>query len=172
MDNAKEFRMLKGYLDTWCDIHYLPFRDWMPCCFYEGFPGSSVGKESACNAGDSSSIPGLGRSTGEGIGYPLHYSWSSLVVQLVICPQCRRPGFNPCVGKIPCRREQLPTPVFWPGEFHGLYSPRGCKESNTTEWLSRHFTLLTCKSLFKSWDFPSGPVVTIAFPMLGCEFDP
>ena len=36
-------------------------------------------------------------------------------------------GFNPSVGKIPWRREQLPTPVFWPGEFHGLYSPWGCK---------------------------------------------
>ena len=36
--------------------------------------------------------------------------------------QCRRPGFNPWVGKIPWRRERLPTPVFWPGEFHGLYS--------------------------------------------------
>ena len=34
-----------------------------------------------------------------------------------------RPGFNPWVGKIPWRREQLPTPVFWPGEFHGLYGP-------------------------------------------------
>ena len=39
-----------------------------------GFPGISVGKESACNAGDSSSIPGLGRSAGEGKGYPLQYS--------------------------------------------------------------------------------------------------
>ena len=38
------------------------------------FPDNSVGKESACNAGDPSSIPGLGRSTGEGIGYPLQYS--------------------------------------------------------------------------------------------------
>ena len=37
--------------------------------------------------------------------------------------QCRRPGFNPWVGKMPWRREKLPTPVFWPGEFHGLYSP-------------------------------------------------
>ena len=34
--------------------------------------------------------------------------------------QCRRPGFNPWVGKIPCRRERLPTPVFWPGEFLGV----------------------------------------------------
>ena len=49
----------------------------------EGFPGSSVGKESACNAGDPSSIPGLGRSAGEGIGYPLQYSWASLGAQLV-----------------------------------------------------------------------------------------
>ena len=40
----------------------------------EGFPDSSVGKESTCNAGDSSSIPGLGRLTGEGKGYPLQYS--------------------------------------------------------------------------------------------------
>ena len=36
--------------------------------------------------------------------------------------QSRRPGFNPWVGKIPWRRERLPTPVFWPGEFPGLYS--------------------------------------------------
>ena len=48
-----------------------------------GFPHSSVGKESTCNAGDPSSIPGLGRSIGEGIGYPLQYSWASLVAQLV-----------------------------------------------------------------------------------------
>ena len=51
-----------------------------------GFPGSSVGKESTCNAGDPGSIPGLGRSTGEGIGYPLQYSWASLVAQLVKNP--------------------------------------------------------------------------------------
>ena len=43
---------------------------------------SSVGKESACNAGDPSSIPGLGRSPEEGIGYPLQYSCTSLVVQM------------------------------------------------------------------------------------------
>ena len=48
-----------------------------------GFPGSSVGKESACNAGDPGSIPGLERSAGEGIGYLLQYSWASLEAQLV-----------------------------------------------------------------------------------------
>ena len=46
-----------------------------------GFPSSSAGKVSACNAGDPGSIPGLGRSTREGIGYPLQYSWASLVAQ-------------------------------------------------------------------------------------------
>ena len=40
-----------------------------------GFPGGSTGKESACNEGDPGSIPGLGRFGGEGIGYPLQYSW-------------------------------------------------------------------------------------------------
>ena len=48
-----------------------------------GFLDSSVGKESTCNAGDPSSIPRLVRSTGEGIGYTLLYSWASLVAQLV-----------------------------------------------------------------------------------------
>ena len=52
-------------------------------CPIFGFPHSSVGKESVCNAGDPSSIPGSGRSAGEGIGYPLQYSWASLVAQLV-----------------------------------------------------------------------------------------
>ena len=51
-----------------------------------GFTHSSVGKESACNAGDPGLIPGSGRSAGEGIGYPFQYSWASLVVQLVENP--------------------------------------------------------------------------------------
>ena len=48
-----------------------------------GFPGSSVGKEFAYNAGNPSLIPGSGRSAGEGIGYPLQYSWASIMAQLV-----------------------------------------------------------------------------------------
>ena len=51
-----------------------------------GFSDSSVGKEPTCNAGDSSSILGSGRPTGEGIGYPLQYCWNSLVAQLVKNP--------------------------------------------------------------------------------------
>ena len=49
----------------------------------KGFPGSSAGKESTCNARDPGSIPGSGRYAGEGIGYPLQHSWTSLVAQLV-----------------------------------------------------------------------------------------
>ena len=55
-----------------------------------GFPHSSVGKESTCNAGDPGSIPGSGRSTGEGIGYPLQFSWASFVAQLVKNPPALR----------------------------------------------------------------------------------
>ena len=51
-----------------------------------GFPDSSVSKESVCNAGDPGSIPGSGRSSGEGIGYPLQYSWASQVAQLAKNP--------------------------------------------------------------------------------------
>ena len=58
--------------------------------FLWGFPHSSVGKESTCNAGNPSSIPGSGRSAGKGIGYPLQYSWASLVAQLVKNPPAMR----------------------------------------------------------------------------------
>ena len=81
----------------------------------QGFPGGSVGKESACNAGDPGSIPGLGRSPGDGNGKP--------------------------------------TPVFCPEEFHGLYSPWVCKQSDMTERLS-HSTSLLGSNLYthdQSW---------------------
>ena len=48
-----------------------------------GFPGSSVGEESDCNAGDPSLIPSSGRYAGEGIGYTIYYFWASLEAQLV-----------------------------------------------------------------------------------------
>ena len=81
-----------------------------------GFPGSSTGKASSCNAGDLRSIPGSGRSPGEGIGYPLQYSWVSVMAQMVKNWPImqKRPGFNPWVGKIPWGRKQLPTSVFLP----------------------------------------------------------
>ena len=51
------------------------------------------------------------------------------------------PGSISWVGKLPWRRERLPTPVFWPGEFHGLYSPWGHKESDPKEKLSLTYQL-------------------------------
>ena len=113
---------------------------------YGGFSDSSVSKEYPCNAGDSSSIPGFGRSTGEGTGFPLQYSWASLVALLVKNNlQCRRPGFDPWVGRIPWRRERLPTPVFWPGEFHGLYSLWVAKSRtrlNDLHFFTLHFQMV------------------------------
>ena len=73
-------------------------------------------------------------------GLPLWLSWQR------ICLQGRRPGFNLWVGKIPWRRERLPTPVFWPGEFHGLHRTWGYRESGTTERLHFH-TLQYCAAL-------------------------
>ena len=64
----------------------------------QGFPDSSVGKESACNAGDPSSIPGSGRSAGEGIGYSLQYSWASLVAQLVKNPPAMQETWDRSLG--------------------------------------------------------------------------
>ena len=62
---------------------------------------------------------------------------ASLIAQLVKnLPAMQETWVRSWVGKILWRRERLPTPVFWPGEFHGLHSPWGCKESDTTEWLS------------------------------------
>ena len=99
-----------------------------------GFPGSSAGKESACNAGDPGLIPGSGRFPGEGIGYPRQYSWASLVAQKVKnLPAMWETLVRSLSAEDPWRRERLPTPVFWPGEFHGLYSH---KELDMTERLS------------------------------------
>ena len=89
--------------------------------YFSNFLDSSIGKESTCNAGDSSLIPGSGRSAGEGNGNPLQYSWASLVAQLGKNPPAMwETGFDLWVGKIPWRRERLPSSVFWPGEFHGV----------------------------------------------------
>ena len=70
------------------------------------FLGGSGSEDSACNAGDFGSIPGWEASSGEGIGYPLQYSWYSLMFRRCkkkkkIRLQCGRPGFGPWLRKIP-----------------------------------------------------------------------
>ena len=74
--------------------------------------------------------------------------WISLCLYLGFPNQ---PGFDSWVGKIPWRQKSLPTPVFWPGEFHGLYSPWGRRESDTTEWLSLPLSFHVCILDSKCW---------------------
>ena len=105
------------------------------------FPHSSVGKESACNAGDPDSVPGSGRFAGEGIGYPLQHSWASLVAQLLKNPPAMWETWVLfLLWEDPMEKGKATNPVFWPGEFHGLCSPWGHKESDTTEQLSLHYS--------------------------------
>ena len=77
------FKYTKGLI-------YLFSQEWSFSKLYQGFPDSSANKESTYNAGDPSLIPELGRSSGEGIGYPPQYSWASLVAQLVKNPPAMR----------------------------------------------------------------------------------
>ena len=79
----------------------------------------------------------------DSLGKPKRFFGSSAGKR--ICLQCRRPWFDSWVGKIHWRRDRLPTSVFCPGEFHGLCSPWGRKESDIPEWLS--FSI----NLFKQW---------------------
>ena len=72
---------------------------------------------------------------GEDTPLLLQYCWASLLAQLVKKPH------DPWVGKIPWRREKLPTPIVRPGELHGLYSPWGYIESYRTEGLSLSLSL-------------------------------
>ena len=100
-----------------------------------GFPGGSEGKASACNAGDSGSIPGL--------GFPGGTSGKEPACQ---CRRHKRCGFDPLVKKIPWRRAWQPTPVFLSGKSHGQrspvgYSPLGCKESDPLGVFSNESTL-------------------------------
>ena len=93
-------------------------------------------KESSCNVGDAGD-GGLILGYRGGNGNPLQYSWASLVAQLVKNPPAMWETWVQSLGwEDPWRREWLPTPVFGPREFHGLYSPWGCKELGTTEQLS------------------------------------
>ena len=85
-----------------------------------------------------SSVPGSGRSAGEEVDYPLQHCWASLVPQLVkSLPAVWETWVWSLGWEDPWRREQLPTPVFWRGEFHELF--RGVTKSQT--WLSDFYFL-------------------------------
>ena len=87
-----------------------------------GFPGHSADKESAYNAGDPGSIPGSGRSPGEGIGYPLQYSWASLVAQLVKNP----PAMRVDLGSIPGLGRSPGEGKGYPHQYSGLENSMDC----------------------------------------------
>ena len=91
-----------------------------------GFLGSSADKESTFIEGDPRSIPGSGSSPGEGIGYPLQYSWASLVAQMVKNPPAMGETWVQSLSwEDPWRRAWQPTPVFLPGEFPWTEEPGG-----------------------------------------------
>ena len=90
------------------------------------FPNSLVGKESACNSGDPGSILGSGRSSRKGIGYPLQYSWASLVAQMLKnLPQIQETWVQSLGWEDPLKEVRQPTPVFMPGEFPWTEEPGG-----------------------------------------------
>ena len=114
--------------DPW--VRKIPWRrDRLPTPVFLEFPLQILyadGKESACNAGELSSIPGLRSSFGERMGS--HSSILGLpwcLTQWGVHLQCRRPGLDPWVGKIPWRRAWQSTPVFLPGESPWTEAPDG-----------------------------------------------
>ena len=98
---------------------------------------------------------------------------ASLVAQLVRTPPAMWDTWVQSLDWEDCwRRDRLPTPVFWSIEFHELYSPWDCKESDTTEWCSFHFTfiflysqlyLLSMRAEFITvlFSFVSPPYITV-----------
>ena len=110
-----------------------------------GFPQSSVGKESACNAGDPGSIPGSGRSPGEGIGYALQYSWASLVAQLVKNPPAMRETWVRSL----CWEDPLEKGKY-PLQYSGLENSMDCIAHGVAKSWTRlsnfhfHFPCLEC----------------------------
>ena len=116
-----------------------------------GYPSSSAGKESACNAGDPSSIPGSGRSAEKGIGYPLQSSWASLMAQLVKnLPTMQETWVislgweDPLEKRTATHSSSLAWRIPWTAQSMGR------RESDTAEWLSLHWDLivkilLTCE---------------------------
>ena len=107
----------------------------------------SPGKESTCNAGDPGLIPGSGRYPGEGIGYPLQYSWASLVAQLVKnLPAMQKTCIRSLSLEDTLEKWKASHSIILAWRIHGLYSPWGHKELDVTEWQSR--LRLSCSFLF------------------------
>jgi len=109
-----------------CEIYSLPLLQPLYNCLllvnYLGFPDSSAGKESACNAGDPTLMPGSGQSPGEGIGYPLQDTWASLLAQTVKNPPAIQETWVLSLDWEDPLEEGM---AFLPGEPHGQKSLAG-----------------------------------------------
>ena len=129
-----------GYCSIFFFLHLFKFLSSMPYCFqcvnllpiwFILLPSISLGFFCCCSSFKSyllNAVPdiGVGNTTHSSVlGLLWWLSW------LRISPQRRRPGFDSWVRKIPWKRERLPTPVFWPGEFHGLWIAHGVTKSQT-----------------------------------------
>ena len=116
------------------------------------FPDSSVGRESACNTGDPGSIPGLGRSTGEEIGYSLQYSWASLMAQMVKNPPAmwetwvRSLGGEDALQKGKTSHSSI---LAW--RIPWTVQSWGHKKSDTTEQISLSLSLAENQHLQRPW---------------------
>ena len=126
--------LLQEILSTHGSNPHLPcLLHWQAVLYHLVFPHSSGGKESACNAGDPSLIPGSGRSTGEGIGYPLQYSWASPVVQLV-----KETAFNVGNLGLSARLQRSPGEgKGYPLQYSGLENSMNCIVHGVTMSLTR-----------------------------------
>ena len=108
------------------------------------FPGSSTGIESACNAGDPGLIPGSGRSPGERIGYPLQYSWASLVAQMIKNPPAMRETQVWSLAWEDPLEEGMkqPIPLFLPKESSRTEEPGGLQSMVSQRvghnWATKH----------------------------------
>ena len=124
-------------------IPSLPYQSWLHFTISSnwGFPDSSIGKESACNAEDPSLIPGSGRSPGEWMGYPLQYSWASLVAQQVKNLPAMRETWVQSLGREDHLEKRLAYPLQYCGQENSMdYTVHKVAESDTTDfhvhWIS------------------------------------
>ena len=131
---------------------------------YLGFPGSPVGKESTCNAGNPSFTPGSGRSPGEGMGYPFQYSWASLVAQMINNLPAMRETRVRSLGRSPEGGHGSPLQYSCLENPHGRksmagYTPWGHRVRH--DWATKHSTayLGKCTALFRNHIIGKNPSV-------------
>ena len=137
------------------------------------FPGSSAGKESSCNAEDPSSLPRSGRSPGEGIGYPLQYSWASLVAQIVKNPPAMWETWVWSLGWEDPLEEGMATQssilawrtamdrAAWRGTVHGIMTDQPSTAQYSTFSLCVHMTLSLCELMDRESPLLSLPIKTL-----------